>query len=312
MHNGCTRTWLGKGAHEDERAGGDGHAHGGECEYENEGRVARYELASQAGNSSRGPVNRLERELPAKVEAGATRTVIRSPSACVADLHDVSALDRSRPQIVDLLGLGDVLSIGANSMISEPQIGFIGLHRVGLEALRKHWGWFFALGILLVIFGTIAIGSAVFMTLATMVLVGWLLIVGGVLEAVHACSCKGWGGFFIDLLTGILYVVVGLMIVGNPAATALALTLLIAMFLVFGGLFRIVIAIVVRFHNWSWLLLHGIVNLVLGIAIWRQWPLSGLWIIGLFVGIDMLLNGWSLIMLGLAAKRLPADELEVG
>ena len=131
---------------------------------------------------------------------------------------------------------------------------------------------------------------------------------GGVLQAAHACSCKGWGGFFIDLLTGILYVVVGFMVVANPGTTAVALTLLIAMFLTFGGIFRIMVALVVRFQNWIWLLLHGVVNLLLGIAIWRQWPLSGLWVIGLFVGIDMLFNGWSLVMLGLAAKNLPTTE----
>ena len=193
-------------------------------------------------------------------------------------------------------------------MTTETQLTLAGLHMVGLENLRKRWGWFLALGILLVVLGMVALGSSVFMTLATMVFVGWLLIVGGVLEAAHACSCKGWGGFFIDLLTGILYVVVGFMVVANPGSAAVALTLLIAMFLIFGGIFRIVVAVVVRFQNWVWLLLHGVVNLLLGIAIWRQWPLSGLWVIGLFVGIDMLFNGWSLVMLGLAAKRIPTAE----
>jgi uncharacterized membrane protein HdeD (DUF308 family) len=143
------------------------------------------------------------------------------------------------------------------------------------------------------------------MTLATMVFVGWLLIIGGVLEALHAFTCKAWSGFFIDLLTGILYIVVGFMIVANPGATAVTLTLLIAMFLIFGGIFRIVTAIILRYQHWAWLLLHGVINLLLGIAIWRQWPLSGLWVIGLFVGIDMLFNGWSLVMLGLTARKLP-------
>ena len=81
------------------------------------------------------------------------------------------------------------------------------------------------------------------------------------------------------------------------------------MFLTFGGIFRILVAVTIRFQNWVWLLLHGVVNVLLGIAIWRQWPLSGLWVIGLFVGIDMLLNGWSLVMLGLAAKKLPERSL---
>lgn len=182
------------------------------------------------------------------------------------------------------------------------------LHLIGVEELRKRWAWFLGLGILLVVLGTIALGSSVMMTLATMTFIGWLMVVGGVLQAVHAFACKAWSGFFIDLLTGILYAVVGFMIVANPGATAVALTLLISMFLIFGGIFRIVVAVAVRFQNWIWLLLHGIVNLLLGIAIWQQWPLSGLWVIGLFIGIDMLFNGWSLVMLGLAAKNLPTNE----
>lgn len=183
-----------------------------------------------------------------------------------------------------------------------------GLHLIGLHELRKNWGWFLALGISLVILGVFAFGASVAMTLAGVFFFGWLLIVGGVLEAGHAFwREKGWGGFFIDLLTGILYVVVGFMLVANPAASAVALTLLIALFLMFGGLFRIVVALCVRFHNWVWLLLHGVVNLLLGLLIWRQWPVSGLWVIGLFIGIDLLLNGWSLVMLGLAARKIPPD-----
>ncbi len=184
------------------------------------------------------------------------------------------------------------------------------LHLVGLEELRRRWVWFLALGIVLIVLGMIALGSATTMTLATMVFVGWLMIAGGVLEAVHAFTCKAWGGFFIDLLTGILYAVVGFMIVTSPGETAVALTLLIAMYLIFGGIFRIVTAVVIRLHNWVWLLLHGAINLLLGISIWQQWPLSGLWVIGLFVGIDMVFNGWSLVMLGLAAKNLPTSDAQ--
>ena len=195
-------------------------------------------------------------------------------------------------------------------MAADTPISAMALDLKGVDEIRSRWGWFFALGILLAVLGTAAAGASLLMTLATMVMVGWLMIVGGVVEAFHAFTCKSWGGFFIDLLTGILYAVVGFMIVGNPGATAVALTLLIAMFLMFGGIFRIVTAVIVQFPNWGWLLLHGVVNLLLGVGIWRQWPLSGLWVIGLFVGIDMILNGWSLIMLGLAAKNLPTGEVE--
>ena len=78
-----------------------------------------------------------------------------------------------------------------------------------------------------------------------------------------------------------------------------------AMLLIIGGIFRVVVAISVRFPNSAWMLFHGAVNLLLGVSILQDWPLSGLWVIGLFVGIDMIFNGWSLVMLGFAARRLP-------
>lgn len=172
----------------------------------------------------------------------------------------------------------------------------------GLEEVKRKWGWFLALGILLILLGTVALGSAFLMSVFSMLFLGWMMIVGGVLEAFHAFTCKRWSGFFIDLLTGLLYVVVGFMVVGNPGAAAVTLTLLIAMFLIFGGIFRIVVALVLRYPHWGWVLIHGAVNLLLGILIWQQWPVSGLWVIGMFVGIDMIFNGWSLVMLGLAAR----------
>ncbi len=188
------------------------------------------------------------------------------------------------------------------------EVSFTGIHLVGIEQLQKRWGWFVAMGIVMVVLGATAIGYSVLFTLASMVFIGWLMVIGGLLQTAHAFGCKEWGGFFVDLLAGILYAVAGFLIIAHPAATALALTLLIAVLLIFSGIFRIVLAIAVRFHNSGWLILHGIINLLLGISICQDWPLSGLWVIGLFIGVDMLFNGWSLIMLGLAAKGLPKQD----
>ena len=193
-------------------------------------------------------------------------------------------------------------------MASASNLPMAHLPAVGVEELKKKWGWFLALGILMIVGGTIALGASVLMTVFSMVLLGWLMIFGGVLEAVHSFACKKWSGFFIDLLTGLLYLVVGFMIIANPGAAAEALTLLIAVFLIFGGIFRMGLAISVRYQNWVWLLLHGVINLILGILIWQQWPYSGLWVIGLFVGIDMLFNGWALVMLAITAKNMPPQE----
>lgn len=192
-------------------------------------------------------------------------------------------------------------------MSSDPSVGAARIPLVGSDELKRSWGWILGLGIVLILVGTIAIGSATLMTLASVVLFGWLMIVAGAMEVVQGFWRRRWGGFFLDLLTGVLYLVVGFMIVANPGATAVALTLIIAMFLLFGGLIRIVTALSVQMDHWVWLLVGGGVNVLLGILIWRQWPISGLWVIGLFIGIEMLMNGWSLVMLSIAARSLP-DE----
>lgn len=179
------------------------------------------------------------------------------------------------------------------------------LPRVGLETLRRNWGWYMGLGVALLALGVFAMGYSAAMTAVTMLVIGWVLITGGVLQTVHAFWRKGWGGSFLDLATGILYFVVGFFVVANPAASAVTLTLLISMFLIVGGIFRGVNAAVIRHPNWGWMVLHGVVSFVLGVMIWQQWPVSGLWIIGLYVGIEMAFNGTSLVMLSIAARKLP-------
>lgn len=183
-----------------------------------------------------------------------------------------------------------------------------GWHLIGAEELKRGWGWFLALGIVLVLLGVMALGWSVLTTLVSVVVFGWFLLAGGVLSVFHAFVRRRWGGFFLELFAGILYAVFGLMVVSNPALSAVALTLLIAVFLMIGGIFRIIAALTVRFHHWIWVLLNGAISLLLGLMIWSQWPVSGLWVIGLFIGIDMVFYGFSLIMLALAVRRLPPSE----
>jgi uncharacterized membrane protein HdeD (DUF308 family) len=172
-----------------------------------------------------------------------------------------------------------------------------------IEALRSHWGWFLALGIAMVVFGTIAIGQAVVATAAATVLFGFLLLAGGISLIVSAFWAGKWSGTLLHLLVGVLYVIVGLMIIDCPASSALQLTLIIAFFLIFSGIFRAIYALSERFTGWGWVLLNGIVSMLLGFLIYKQWPYSGLWVIGLFVGIELIFNGWAWIMLAFGLKQ---------
>ena len=178
-----------------------------------------------------------------------------------------------------------------------------------VEEFRRNANWFLALGIILIILGIIALGRSIFVTLASMVFLGWILIIGGVVEAGQAFWQRQWGGFFLHLLGGVLYAIVGFMIVANPQTGAMALTLLIALFFLIAGSFRIIGSLTMRFPEWRWVLLNGIVTFLLGLLIWKQWPSSALWVIGLFIGIDLILTGWSWVMLSLTAKRLVSQEV---
>jgi uncharacterized membrane protein HdeD (DUF308 family) len=174
-----------------------------------------------------------------------------------------------------------------------------------LDALRGNWFWFVLLGVALVVLGTVALGSVVITSLAAAAVIGVLLLLGGVAECVGAFWCRGWSGFFLELLSGVLSVVVGLLFLRAPVGALASLTLLVACFLMAGGLFKVVGALSYRFAAWGWALAGGVIDLILGVMIWREWPASALWVIGLYVGVNLIFRGFNWVALGMALRALP-------
>jgi uncharacterized membrane protein HdeD (DUF308 family) len=177
-----------------------------------------------------------------------------------------------------------------------------------MECLRKSGLWLLVLGVLLIVVGLVAISSSFIATLATVVMLGILLMIGGAVEIVDAFLGRGWRGFWMHLLAGILYLVLGFLLVQRPLEAAAFFTLMIAAAFLAGGLFRIIVALSERFYGWGWVFLNGIVTLVLGILIWREWPEAAFWVIGLFVGIDMLFDGWSLVITALTIRGIAGQR----
>src|SRR5262252_5126161 len=134
----------------------------------------------------------------------------------------------------------------------------------GFAAIRNKWGWFLVLGVALILLGVVAISSEWVATLVSVVVFGWLLILSGAFELGSAFWARRWSGFFFHLLTGALYVIVGLLMVSRPLAVAIRLTLLLALLFVIGGVFHIVTALILRFPNWGWAAFDGLVSLILG------------------------------------------------
>ena len=139
----------------------------------------------------------------------------------------------------------------------------------------QYWGWFLVFGIAF----------------------GWLLIIASAIEAAQAVMVGHWSGLFHHLLAAILFGVIGVMLIARPLISAEALTVVMAVFFLIGGLFQLIASFAVALPGWGWQAADGIIMLVLGGLILAQWPASGLWVIGLFVGINLIFYGFAWIAL---------------
>lgn len=171
------------------------------------------------------------------------------------------------------------------------------------DNLRKQWKWFVGVGILLVIIGCLALANAFIATVASMYFFGFAIIVSGILEIIHAFQLRSgsnalfWGG------CGIIYTIAGIAVIANPTMASSVLTLLLAIMFIFLGIVRIWQGIRIWHYDGSgWIIFSGILSLLLGILILSGWPINSLWIIGLFLGIDLLFQGWSYLLFGFAIR----------
>lgn len=157
--------------------------------------------------------------------------------------------------------------------------------------LRSTYGWLLALAIVQIIVGFVALSFSFVATLVSVSILGALLLIASAVEMTAAILARNWKGFFLFLLLGLLYTVAGFMCLVHPLAAAEGLTLMLAAALLVAGSFRVAVSAVERFPSWGWVCLHGVLTMFLGFAIAAQWPFSGLWVLGAFLGIDLIANG---------------------
>ncbi|SRR5579883_1011364 len=172
----------------------------------------------------------------------------------------------------------------------------------GIEELRRNWGWILTFGVIAILWGLFAIMYSVFFTLVSVVTLSWLLIIGGVIEGVQALRHRERGHLVLYLLEAVLAIVAGALLLRSPAAGALVITLLLASYFVVAGVFRIVASLMTRLPGWGWMLTSGMITLLLGIIVWGGWPATAFWVLGVFVGVNLLFIGWSRVALALALR----------
>lgn len=171
-----------------------------------------------------------------------------------------------------------------------------------LKQLKENATWYLILGISLVIFGIFFLAYSYAATIVSIIYLGALMMAAGICEGIKSFKMNKWSNFFLHLFLSILYLVAGLFLIYNPALNAITLTLLLAIFFVVSGIAKILFSITQNVPHKNWILFSGILGIILGILIWSQWPYSGFWVIGMFVGIDLIFTGVSWIQLSLIAK----------
>lgn len=176
--------------------------------------------------------------------------------------------------------------------------------RKSSKNLSRNWGWLLALGILFLILGCIGMGMVVGLTMLSMLFFAALLFIAGGAQIADVFKTQGWKGSLWHAFIAFLYIAFGAIIIYNPLVASAAITALLAWILIMIGVTRITMAFALRkAKGWGFMLVAGIASLILGILILIHWPWSGLWVIGLFIAIEMIVAGWSYIFIALGLRK---------
>ncbi len=174
-----------------------------------------------------------------------------------------------------------------------------------LGGIRKASGWSIALGILMMIAGVIAMFAPWEAGLVITLVVGWCAIFNGFAQIVFAFRTHGGWHIALEIVLGIIYIIAGIYLLMHPRMGLLALTLILASFLLVYGIFALVLAFQMRpIYGWGWVLFDGIITILLGILIWAHWPFNSDWVVGTLFGISIFISGITRLMMSLAIRRI--------
>jgi uncharacterized membrane protein HdeD (DUF308 family) len=174
--------------------------------------------------------------------------------------------------------------------------------------LKRASGISIALSVVLIFFGVLAITLPMATSIGVVIVIGWLAVLDGVVQLVHAFQSKGVGHIGWKLLVALVYLVAGGYFIAHPVLATATFTLVLGIFLFAEGVADVVAYFATRKSGSSvWMLLDGAITLLLGFLIWSQWPVSSAWVIGTLVGISMIFTGTTRLMMSLAVRRLASQ-----
>lgn len=172
------------------------------------------------------------------------------------------------------------------------------------EAIAAHRTWFIVLGIVFLLAGFLAIAFPLATTIAVKILLGWLILIAGIFQLLHAFQSKKWKGVLLGLLIGLAYLVVGGWLAFFPLTGVITLTILLAVLFIFQGVLECGLGLQAKpSKGWGWFVFSGGVAILAGVLIIAGLPGTAVWALGVLVGINLLSTGWAYLLVALAVKQ---------
>ncbi|HWL05841.1 MAG TPA: HdeD family acid-resistance protein [Xanthobacteraceae bacterium] len=176
------------------------------------------------------------------------------------------------------------------------------------EAMRKtvkrHSIWYLLQSALMILAGALAIVFPVLSSVAVVFFLGWLLIFSGLIQAISLIGARAVPHFWLQLISVVLFVVVGALFLRNPGESLLTLTLLVIVFFMVEGISKVIFSLTIRpFPNWGWVLASGIIGILLSVLLWASMPVTAAWLFGIMFGIGLISEGLALGTLAWQARN---------
>ncbi|MCK0139345.1 DUF308 domain-containing protein [Aliiroseovarius sp. F47248L] len=169
----------------------------------------------------------------------------------------------------------------------------------------KHWVFWMIAGVISIVGGVLALTNPLAASLTAEILVGWSFLLIGLIVAFSAFRDQGWGARIFLLLFGLLFLLLGINLLANPLQGLLALTYIIAILLMVAGLFRLLLAFQAEFRPFRWIMvLSAALSIILALMIFSNFPQSAAVVLGVYLAIELISNGVSLIVIALARKSI--------
>jgi uncharacterized membrane protein HdeD (DUF308 family) len=172
------------------------------------------------------------------------------------------------------------------------------------QHFKQKANWFITIGVILIILGCLALGYQFIATIFSVYFIGSLLLIAGIIQVIHSFNIKGFAQTALWAIMGILYIFIGMMSFFQPLAVSSALTLLISLLLTISGFTQIFAAMSNRnIPRWGWIVFSGIINIILGFMLMAGWPYDSVWVLGMFLGVDLVFQGFAYFLVGFALKN---------